>query len=136
MLGTLKSNEGITMTSKLHDKGLAMRKEVLGAAHVEKTLASVDKYTQPLQEIVNEYVWGAVWARPGLKPRDRSMITISMLTALNRPQELKTHIRAALTNGLTREEISEVLLQTGVYCGLPAAVESFRIMQVFRERGD
>src|SRR3954462_9800021 len=82
-----------TMTSKLHDKGLAMRKQVLGAAHVEKTLAGVDQYTQPLQEIVNEYVWGAVWAPPGLKPRDRSMITISMLPALNRPQELKTHIR-------------------------------------------
>jgi len=120
---------GIAMTSKLHDKGLAMRKEVLGAAHVEKTLAGVDKYTQPLQEIVNEYVWGAVWARPGLKPRDRSMITIAMLTALNRPQELKTHIRAALTNGVTREEISEILLHANVYCGAPAAVDAFRMMR-------
>jgi 4-carboxymuconolactone decarboxylase len=121
--------EGTAMTSKLHDKGLAMRKEVLGAAHVEKTLAGVDKYTQPLQEIVNEYVWGAVWARPGLKPRDRSMITIAMLTALNRPQELKTHIRAALTNGVTREEVSEILLHANVYCGAPAAVDAFRMMR-------
>ena len=117
------------MKSKLHDKGLALRKKVLGAAHVEKTLATVDRYTQPLQDIVNEYVWGAVWARPGLKPRDRSMITISMLTALNRPQELKTHIRAALTNGVTREEISEILLHSVVYCGAPAAVDAFRMMR-------
>ena len=117
------------MTSKLHDQGLAMRKQVLGAAHVEKTLSTVDKYTQPLQEIVNEYVWGAVWARPGLQPRDRSMITISMLTALNRPQELRTHIRAALTNGVTREEIMEILLHANVYCGAPAAVDAFRGMR-------
>jgi 4-carboxymuconolactone decarboxylase len=117
------------MTSKLHDQGLAMRKQVLGAAHVEKTLSTVDKYTQPLQEIVNEYVWGAVWARPGLKPRDRSMITIAMLVAQNRPQELRTHIRAALTNGVTREEISEILLHANVYCGAPAAVDAFRAMR-------
>jgi 4-carboxymuconolactone decarboxylase len=117
------------MASQLHDKGLAMRKQVLGAAHVEKTLSTVDKYTQPLQEIVNEYVWGAVWARPGLKPRDRSMITIAMLVAQNRPQELRTHIRAALTNGVTREEVSEILLHANVYCGAPAAVDAFRAMR-------
>jgi 4-carboxymuconolactone decarboxylase len=117
------------MTSKLHDQGLAMRKQVLGAAHVEKTLSTVNEYTQPLQEIVNEYVWGAVWARPGLKTRDRCMITISMLTALNRPQELKTHIRAALANGVTREEVSEILLHANVYCGAPAAVDAFRMMR-------
>ena len=122
------------MTSKLHDQGLAMRKQVLGAAHVERTLAAADQYTQPLQEIVNEYMWGAVWTRPGLKPRDRSMITISMLTALNRPHELKTHIRAALTNGVTREEISEILLHANVYCGAPAAIDAFSIMrEVFAE---
>ena len=117
------------MTSKLHDQGLAMRKQVLGAAHVEKTLSTVDKYTQPLQEIVNEFVWGAVWARPGPKPRDRSMITIAMLVAQNRPQELRTHIRAALTNGVTREEVSEILLHANVYCGAPAAVDAFRAMR-------
>ena len=117
------------MTSKLHDTGLALRKQVLGAAHVEKTRASVDQYTAPLQEIVNEYVWGAVWARPGLNPRDRSLITIAMLTALNRPQELKTHIRAGLTNGVTRKEVSEILLHANVYCGAPAAVDAFRMMR-------
>ncbi len=117
------------MTSKLHDQGLAMRKQVLGVAHVEKTLAAADQYTQPLQEIVNEYVWGAVWTRPGLPPRERSMITISMLTALNRPAELRTHIRAALTNGVTREEISEILLHANVYCGAPAAIDAFSAMR-------
>jgi len=117
------------MTTKLHDRGLEMRKQVLGAAHVEKTLAATDAYTQPLQEIVNEYVWGAVWARPGLEPKFRSMITIAMLTTLNRPHELKTHIRAALTNGVTREQISEILLHANVYCGAPAAVDAFRGMR-------
>lgn len=122
------------MTSKLHDQGLAMRKQVLGAAQVEQTLAAADQYTQPLQEIVNEYLWGAVWTRPGLKSRDRSMITISMLTALNRPHELKAHIRAALTNGVTREEISEILLHANVYCGAPAAIDAFSLMrEVFAE---
>ena len=117
------------MTSKLYQRGLEMRKQVLGAAHVEKTLAATDQYTQPLQEIVNEYVWGAVWARPGLEPRFRSMITVAMLIALNRPQELRTHIRAALTNGVTREQVMEILLHANVYCGAPAAVDAFRAMR-------
>jgi 4-carboxymuconolactone decarboxylase len=102
---------------------------VLGAAHVERTLASTDQYTQPLQEMVNEYCWGAVWSRPGLEPRFRSMITVAMLVALNRPHELKTHLRAALTNGVTREQISEILLHANVYCGAPAAVDAFRSMR-------
>ena len=123
------------MTTPLHDQGLALRKQVLGAAHVEKTLAAADRYTQPLQDLVNETLWGAVWGRPGLKLRDRSLVTVALLAALNRPQEMRTHIRAALVNGVTREEISEVLLHSGMYCGLPAAVESFRAMrEVFDER--
>ena len=117
------------MASKLHDRGLEMRKKVLGAAHVERTLADTDRFTQPLQEMVNEFCWGAVWSRPGLEPRLRSMITVAMLTALNRQQELKTHIRAALGNGVTREEVSEILLHANVYCGAPSAVEAFRSMR-------
>lgn len=117
------------MASKLYERGLEMRKKVLGAEHVEATLAATDKFTQPLQEVINEYVWGAVWARPGLEPRIRSMLTISMLTALNRPNGLKTHIRAALDNGVTREEVMEILLHANVYCGAPAAVEAFRCMR-------
>jgi 4-carboxymuconolactone decarboxylase len=123
------------MPSKLYESGLAMRKKVLGAEHVEKTMAAADQYTQPLQDIVNEFCWGAVWARPGLEPRIRSMLNVTMLTALNRSAELKTHVRAALKNGVTREEIVEILLQSAVYCGFPAAVEGFRIAQeVFKEK--
>ena len=117
------------MPSKLHERGLEMRKQVLGAEQVEATLSAVDQFTQPFQEVINEYVWGAVWARPGIEPRIRSMLTISMLTALNRPHELKTHIRAALGNGVTREEVMEILLHANVYCGAPAAVEAFRCMR-------
>ncbi len=117
------------MTTELHARGLAMRTKVLGAAQVEQTYRSVDKFTQPFQELVNEYVWGAVWARPGLETRTRCLLTIGMLTALNRPNELKTHMRAALDNGVTREQIMETLLQANVYCGAPAAVEAFRCMR-------
>ena len=123
------------MPSKLHDAGLAMRKKVLGAAHVEKAMAAADKHTQPLQDIVNEFAWGAIWTRPGLEPKTRSMLTVCMLTALNRSQELKTHMRGALNNGVTREEIVEILLHAGIYCGFPAAVEGFRVAQeVFKEQ--
>src|SRR6266576_2689425 len=103
------------MPSKLYERGLEMRKKVLGAEFVEATLKATDKFTQPLQDVINEYVWGAVWSRPGLEPRIRSMLTISMLTALNRPTELRTHIGVALTNGVTREEVSEILLHANVY---------------------
>jgi 4-carboxymuconolactone decarboxylase len=123
------------MKSELHELGLEMRKRVLGAEHVEKALAAADQHTQPLQDIVNEFCWGAVWARPGLEPRIRSMLTVTMLTALNRSQELRTHMRGALNNGVTREEIVEILLHAGIYCGFPAAVEGFRVAQeVFKER--
>jgi 4-carboxymuconolactone decarboxylase len=117
------------MSSSLHDRGLEMRKQVLGATQVEQTIANTNTFTQPFQEVVNEYVWGAVWSRPGLERRTRCMLTIGMLTALNRPNELKTHIRAALQNGVTREEIMETLLHANVYCGAPAAVEGFRCMR-------
>jgi 4-carboxymuconolactone decarboxylase len=123
------------MNSQMFDKGLAMRKRVLGAEHVEKSLAAADEYTRPLQELVTEYCWGAVWDRPGLELKTRSMLNIGMLTALNRPHELRIHIAGALTNGCTREEIVEVLLQTAIYCGVPAALESTRIArEVFRDQ--
>jgi 4-carboxymuconolactone decarboxylase len=117
------------MPSTLYERGLEMRKQVLGAEFVEATLKATDKFTQPLQDVINEFMWGAVWARPGLELRIRSMITISMLTALNRSNELRTHIGAALNNGVTREEVSEILLHANVYCGAPAAAEAFRCMR-------
>lgn len=123
------------MSSEMFDKGLAMRKRVLGAEYVEKSLAAADQYSKPLQELVTEYCWGAVWNRPGLDPKIRSILNLGMLTALNRPHELKIHVAGALTNGCTREEIVEVLLQTAIYCGVPAALESTRIArEVFKEQ--
>jgi 4-carboxymuconolactone decarboxylase len=110
------------MNNQLHELGLEMRKRVLGAEHVEKALAAADQHTQPLQDIVNEFCWGAVWARPGLEPRIRSMLTVTMLTALNRSQELRTHMRGALNNGVTREEIGEIITHLAFYAGWPSAM--------------
>ena len=118
----------------LYETGLAVRREVLGAEHVERSLATADEFNRPFQELITEYAWGAVWARPGLERRTRSMLNLAMLTALNRPHELELHVRAALRNGVSREEIREVLLQAAIYCGVPAANESFRIARkVFAE---
>ena len=114
------------MPNKTYEKGLKNRREVLGAEYVDNAIASADDFSRPLQELVTEYCWGAVWDRPGLDRKTRSIINLAMLTALNRPHELKLHIKGALNNGLTKAEIGEVLLQTAVYCGVPAAVDSFR----------
>lgn len=115
------------MDKALFDLGEKTRRAVLGDRHVDASLAAATEFTRPLQELVTEYGWGAVWSRPGLPRKIRSMLNLAMLTALNRPHELKTHVRGALTNGVTEEEIREVLLQTAVYCGMPAAIDSFRV---------
>jgi len=109
------------------DLGLKLRKQVLGADYVERSMASADEFSMPMQELSTEYCWGHVWTRPGLALRDRSLINIGMISALNRPHELKLHVKAALNNGVTREEIREVLLQVAVYCGVPAGIDSVRI---------
>ena len=114
------------MNKELYEKGLANRREVLGAEHVDNALKTADAFSKPLQDLVTEYCWGEVWGRPGLPKKIRSMLNLAMLTALGKPHELKLHVRGALRNGVTREEISEVLLQTAIYCGVPAAVEAFR----------
>ncbi len=114
--------------------GLAVRKKVLGEDHVNRSMNNVDDFTGPLQQYVVEHAWGAVWVRDGLTLKERSMINLAMLTALNRPHELKIHLRGALNNGLTHEQIREIFLQTAVYCGAPAAIDSFRTAkQVFAE---
>jgi len=115
------------MTSELFAKGLKIRTEVLGEAYVQKALASMDDFNRPLQELVTEYCWGAVWGREGLDRGQRSMLNLAMISALNRPHELKAHIRGALTNGLSRPQIAEIFLQVAIYAGVPAAVDSFRI---------
>ncbi|MGC1522411.1 MAG: carboxymuconolactone decarboxylase family protein [Steroidobacteraceae bacterium] len=109
------------------DEGMKLRKQVLGADYVERSMAAADDFSRPMQELSTEYCWGYVWTRPGLALRDRSLLNIGMISALNRPHELKLHIKAALGNGLTREEIREALLQVAVYCGVPAGIDSTRI---------
>jgi len=122
------------MTDELYERGLELRKEVLGAEYVEKSLAAADEFTGPLQELVTRYCWGDVWHRPGLDRQQRSMINLAMITALNRPHELRLHVRGALNNGLSRETIREVLLQTAIYCGIPACIDAFRVArEVFDE---
>jgi 4-carboxymuconolactone decarboxylase len=121
---------------EVHDTGLAIRREVLGAAYVDNALRSADDFSRPFQEFITEYCWGAIWGRPGLPKKTRSIVNIAMLTALNRQAELKIHLRGALKNGCTKDELMEVLLQTAVYCGVPAAVEAFRTArEAFKEDG-
>lgn len=112
-----------------YERGLQARREVLGDAHVEKSLAQASEFTRPIQELVTEYCWGEVWTRDGLERKTRSMINLAMLTALNRSHELAVHVRGALNNGVTEAEIQEVLLQTAIYVGVPAALESFRVAE-------
>ena len=124
------------MSKEGYEKGLSIRREVLGADYVDNAIRTADDFNRPLQELVTEYCWGAVWGRPGLPKKTRSMLNLAMLTALNRPHELKLHVKGALKNGVTREEIMEVLLQTGIYCGVPAAVDAFRTArEAFKEAG-
>jgi 4-carboxymuconolactone decarboxylase len=121
------ANEEHAMSNEKFERGLKLRKQVLGAEYVEKSMASADAFSMPMQELSTEYCWGHVWTRPGLALRDRSLINIAMISALNRPHELKLHVKAALNNGLSREEIREVILQVAVYCGVPAGIDSTRI---------
>ena len=119
-----------------YDAGLKTRREVLGAEYVDKSIASQDEFNRPLQELLNTYCWNDVWNRSGLPRKTRSMLNLAMLSALNKPHELKLHLNGALNNGLTKADIQEVFLQVAIYCGVPAAVESFRIArEVFKERG-
>ena len=114
------------MSEDLFQRGLQARREVLGAAYVDAAIAGADEFTKPLQELVTEYCWGAVWSRPGLDRRTRSLLNIGMLAALNRQHELGVHVRGALNNACTPEEIQEVLLQVAIYAGVPAGIEGFR----------
>jgi 4-carboxymuconolactone decarboxylase len=124
------------MDRKRFDEGLAVRRAVLGEAHVDKSFKAVDAFTRPLQELVTEYCWGEIWTRPGLSRTTRSLVNLGILTALNRPHEIKLHLRGAVRNGCTKEEIMEVLLQTAIYCGVPAAMDSFRVaVEFFQESG-
>lgn len=113
----------------LYERGLAMRRQVLGDAHVDRSMAGVSEFARPVQDFVTEFGWGAVWTRDDLDPRTRSLLCLVMLTALNRMHEFAVHVRGAVNNGCSRAEIREALLQTAVYCGAPAALESFRVAE-------
>jgi 4-carboxymuconolactone decarboxylase len=115
------------MHKEMYDKGLAIRRAVLGDAYVDKALDTADDFNRPMQELVTEYCWGAVWGREGLPRKTRSMLNLAMISILKRPHELRAHIRGALTNGVSKEEIAEIFLQVAVYAGVPCAVDSFRI---------
>jgi len=123
------------MDKKTYDRGLEIRTSVLGKDYVESALKSADDFNRPLQDLVTEYCWGAVWGREGLPLKTRSMLNLAMISILNRPHELKAHIRGAITNGVTRKEIREIFLQVAIYAGVPAAVDSFRIArEVFADQ--
>ncbi|MCL6445310.1 MAG: 4-carboxymuconolactone decarboxylase [Alicyclobacillus sp.] len=123
------------MTDDLkYQEGLEIRRKVLGEEYVAKAFATATDFTRPFQDLVTRFAWGEIWTRPGLDPKTRSLINLAIMTALNRPNELAIHIRGALRNGVTTEEIREVFLQTAAYCGIPAALDSFKIAQdIFEE---
>lgn len=119
-----------------YEEGLAIRRAVLGDEYVDRSLAAASPFSKPIQDLVTEYCWGGVWARDGLPRKSRSLLNIAILTVLNRGHELRVHVRGALRNGATIEEIQEVLLQTAIYVGVPAALESFRIAgEVINDEG-
>ena len=119
-----------------YEQGMKVRRAVLGDAHVDTSLKNRTEFDEALQDLITRYAWGEIWSRPGLPRQTRSMLTLAMMVALNRPEELRLHLRAALNNGVTREEIREVLLQTAIYCGVPAANSAFHLAQEVFERQD
>ena len=122
------------MEKKRYEEGLAIRKAVLGDEYVEKSLRSANEFTRPMQELVTEYCWGEIWTRPGLDRKTRSFLNLAMLTALNRPHEIRLHVIGALNNGVTREEMMEVFMQSAIYCGVPAALDAMGVArEVFAE---
>jgi 4-carboxymuconolactone decarboxylase len=117
-----------------HKKGMRVRKQVLGKAHVKRAEAQKNEFNAAFQDLITRYAWGEIWTRPGLPKKTRSMITIAMMVALNRTEELRLHVRASANTGLSREELEEVLLQTAIYCGVPAANHAFHVAEeVFAE---
>ena len=122
--------------TELFKRGLEIRKAVVGVEYVDKSIAAADSFNMPMQELVTEYCWGAVWGREDLPRKTRSMLNLAMISILNRPHELKLHINGALRNGVTKEEIREVFLQVAIYGGVPAAIDSFRIAREVFDAND
>jgi 4-carboxymuconolactone decarboxylase len=112
-----------------YDKGMTVRRAVLGDAHVDRAVSRISPFNSEFQELITRYAWGEIWTRPGLPRHTRSLLTLAMMVALNRPDEFKLHVRAAFANGVTRDDIKEVLLQAAIYCGVPAANASFHMAE-------
>src|ERR1700722_18646808 len=128
--------KGEQVEKEMYEKGLKIRREVLGSEYVDKAISTADDFNRPLQELVTTYCWGECWGRPGLDRKTRSMLNLAMISALNRPHEVKAHVKGAINNGLTKNDIQEVFLQVAIYVGVPAAVDSFRLArEVFQEMG-
>jgi 3-oxoadipate enol-lactonase/4-carboxymuconolactone decarboxylase len=123
------------MSDERRERGMRVRREVLGDAHVDRAVEGTTDFTADFQDLITRYAWGEIWTRPGLDRRTRSCITLTALVALGRDEELALHVRAALRNGLSPDEIKEVLLQTAVYCGVPAANSAFAIAQRVLDEG-
>ncbi len=124
------------MDAKRYEEGMAVRREVMGADRIDNVMKNTDAITRPIHDLITEYCWGEIWTRPGLSRKERSLINLGMLAALNRHNELKLHIGGALTNGVTKEEIVECFLQVAIYCGVPAGLETTNLSkEVFKERG-
>jgi len=122
------------MDKDRYEKGLEIRRAVVGESYVDASLKNADEFSMPMQELVTEFCWGEVWSRPGLDRRSRSILNLGMIAALNRSEELAIHIRGAINNGVTKDEIQECLLQVAVYCGMPAGLGSFKVARaVFKE---
>jgi 4-carboxymuconolactone decarboxylase len=120
--------------SERHAQGMKVRRAVLGGDHVDKAVANTTPFNEPFQDLITRYAWGEIWTRPGLPRATRSLITLAMLIGLNRPEEIRMHLKAAIRNGVTREQLQELLLHSSVYCGVPAANDAFHIArQVFAE---
>jgi 4-carboxymuconolactone decarboxylase len=129
-----RRDEAVETMTELFEKGLKVRKEVLGEDYVNRSIAGADEFTRTMAEWSTEFCWGALWTRPGVDRRTRSIVNLAMISVLNRPHELKLHVKAALKNGLTKDEIKEIFLQVAVYAGVPAGIDSFRIArEAFKE---
>lgn len=138
MSGAANANSEVNgrEVSARFERGLKTRREVLGGPYVDAAVNKATEYNWPMQELVTEYCWDEIWNRPGLDRRSRSILNLGMISALNRPHELRLHVRGAINNGLTKEELREIFMQVAIYCGVPAAIDSFRIAQeVFEDMG-
>ena len=126
----------MTRDSELFEQGLAVRREVLGSEFVDRSISGATDFNRPFQELIAEYVWGTLWSRPGLDRRTRALLNIGVLTALGRMEEVKIYLNAAENVGVSRDDVQEVLMQTAIYCGIPAALDSFRVAQQFFNEQD